>query len=414
LCGFGEGEAQGFDRGRNRLSDHLTSVEAQLLLEGKLSSERARPVVAHLLRGCQRCKALVARQLPELADDEPAEPELSPNPNAAYDAAIERTLDTVPRCLRGFSSYESFLAQSWAVRHDNPAEMIRLAMLAAIVVGKLNPKHLGAKRVADLACRARIELGNAYRVADRLEEAGSALRLAVESFREGTGNQELQARLFDVHASLCADRRQFSRASKALTLVHAIHAKRGSKHHAGRALVCKGLYQGLANDPEGALRLLNEGFRIIDFERDPHLALACIHNTARFMRDCGRFREARAFLFENLWRYEAHGGFLDRLKLKWVQGQIDQGLGELDCAESDFLEVRDGLTATDLRLTAAIAALDLAVVWVRLGRSGEAKDLAFETVNVLLALGIHREALIALMILRNALGLEIATSILAS
>jgi tetratricopeptide (TPR) repeat protein len=425
------------------LSDHPTPVEVELFLAGKLLPERARPVVAHLLRGCQRCKALVALHVPAMTgDDETAEPEISPALDAAYDRAIDRALEAVrqhehkatrerattkaltariaskklaalfdaPPYLRGLPAFESLLEQSWAIRHDNPAEMVRLAMLATLIAGQLNPKRLGAKRVVDLECRARIELGNAYRAADRLDEADSALRLAAELYLEGTGDEQLRARLFDVQASLYADRRQFSRASDALTIVHAIHAKRGDKHLAGRSLVSKGIYTGLANDPEGALRLLGEASILIDHEGDPHLALACIHNTARFMRDCGRLREARTLLFENLWRYEAHGGTLDRLRLKWVQGQINSDLGELGRAERDFLDARKGFKAVGRRYDAAILGLDLSAVWMRQGRNGEAKSVAFEAVDVFLSLGIHREALIAVMILRDAFEMEVATT----
>jgi tetratricopeptide (TPR) repeat protein len=141
---------------------------------------------------------------------------------------------------------------------------------------------------------------------------------------------------------------------------------------------------------------------MIDAGREPRLALTVVHNIAFFLVTCGRFREARTLVWQNLARYDEHGGKLDRVKLHGLRGLICAGLGELDRAEEYLLAARQGFEETGVRYHAAIAGLDLAVVWLRQGRRREARDLVLECVRVFLELRIHREALAAVLVLQRA------------
>lgn len=317
-------------------------------------------------------------------------------------------LAEAPSDLKGLPAYEAFLEQSWRLRNENPEEMVRLAMYATLVAGKLEPEIHGVKQVKDLQCRAWAALGNAYRVADDLDAADFALGRAAELYLEGTRDELLGAHLFDLQASLFGARRAFGAALQTLDVVHEIYLRHGDTHRAGRALITKGSYSGLANEPEEAIRLLQRGLAMIDAEREPRLALSAVHNTAFFLVTCGRFREARALIWQNLPRYEQHGGQLDRVKLQGLRGLICAGLGELDRAEEYLVAARRGFEETGVRYHAAIAGLDLAVVRLRQGRRKEARDLVLDCVRVFLELRIHREALAAVLVLQRAFekGLE--------
>ncbi|HEY0553544.1 MAG TPA: hypothetical protein VGG20_04715, partial [Thermoanaerobaculia bacterium] len=110
--------------------------------------------------------------------------------------------------LAGLGIFEAFLAQSWSIRFDSPDEMIRLAEVAVEVSRGLGGK-IPSKRVADLQARARGELANALRAADRLRSAQLAFGEAYTCLQRGTGDPYLKARLFDLEASLLGTLREF-------------------------------------------------------------------------------------------------------------------------------------------------------------------------------------------------------------
>lgn len=118
--------------------------------------------------------------------------ELCAEMDAAYDAAIDRALAKV----------QGLLERCQALRFDNPRKRVDLALLATLAAGQLSPKRYDPRQIADCQCRAWIELGNAYRVADKLDDAAVALDQAAELLHEGTGDEGLEARLHDVQTSL--------------------------------------------------------------------------------------------------------------------------------------------------------------------------------------------------------------------
>ena len=411
------------------MAEHPTQDELQDFFAGSLPAGRARFVVAHLLRGCAICSTALPSEAETLLGTAPAAQQESPR----YDEALDRAfaahrwhgldalkqrakarealaliqaggiegLAEAPSEFKGIPACEALLEQSWALRHDNPQKMLELANMAAILADQQDPSIHGARRIADLRCRAWAALGNAYRVADELESSEWALGRAAELHLQGTGDEVLAARLLDLQASLCGAQRRFPAAMEALDAVYSLHRRRGDNHLAGRALLKKGIYTGHANNPEGAVRLLTQALSLIDDERDPQLTLSAIHNIAWFLVDCGRFRQARAMVWENRGRYEQHGGRIDRVKLRWLQGLIDAGMENVASAEQALVEARQGLDEAGLRYHSALSGLDLASILLRQRRGSEAREMVLESTGVFLELRIQREAMGAVLMLRQ-------------
>jgi tetratricopeptide (TPR) repeat protein len=405
------------------VSDHISSEDLHGLLTGSLDKDRVRQTVAHLLGGCAGCRSamVLAAQAP-LRRPFPRNPQSSEIPadlDAAYEGAIQRALETArrkrggarPQEPRPAGTVEALLQRSWELRQDDPQEMLRCALLATIEAGKLDPEPLGAAWVEDVRCRAALELGNAYRVANRLQEAEDALGEAVERFRQGTGDDRLKARLLDVQASLYGDLRYFDLCFAALDAVIALYRELGESHLVGRALITKAVHTRYANDTPRAIDLLQEGLSLIDPEADPKLAVNSVHNLAWLMVDCGRYREARRILWESLPHNGEHVGHLDRLKARWLEGRVNAGLGKLALAERDLQAAREGLEAAGLPYTAAIAALDLAELELRRGQPEPAEALALQAVGVFLSLEIGREAQTAVRFLEAAAKRRLMTGV---
>jgi tetratricopeptide (TPR) repeat protein len=409
------------------VNEHPTRAELEGFVWNRLPSERVRQVVAHLVRGCDPCRAMLAEHFCGLIGvGEPPDATLSPQEEASYDVALDRAfafalhkarkqealsllsdpslegLPEVPPHLQGIPLFEALLERSWSLRHESPEQMVRLADWARLLSEKLEPEELGECQVADCQCRAWMELGNAHRVADELEEAEEALGRATELFLQGSRDELLAARLFDVQASLYSSCRRFDLAATALDLVFAIYRRRGDKHLAGRALISKGIYLGYQGESEEAIRLIEDGLRLVDERRDTRLVFLAIHNQTTLLVDSGRFREARMALFNLKRRGIDPGGRVNELKVRWLDGYINAGLGELDRAEAALREVQQGFEAMELGYKAALAGLQLGAVLLRQGRNDDASREVLAASDVFIALGIGREAGASLLLLRDA------------
>jgi tetratricopeptide (TPR) repeat protein len=301
---------------------------------------------------------------------------------------------------------ESLLARSQACRHHDPEQMILLAERAAAIAAELDPYAYGVELTADLRARCLAELGNAHRVADDVESAERAIRRAVEESTRGTQDPLLLARIMDLTASLRGAQRHFGEALELLDAVYRIYESHGDRHNAGRALISKGLYTGYDNDPAEAVRLLSAGLALIHPASDPKLVLSAVHNLITFLADGGRFREAQRLLRCTRQAYDTEGDRLNFIKLRWLEGRIAAGLGHRRQAEQYLLQARQELAAAGLHYHAAVASLDLAAVWLSQGKTAETRTLVEELVATFQARRIAREALAALVLLKEAFDLD--------
>jgi len=415
------------------VNDHPTPAELERFVWNRVTQERSRAILAHVVRGCGTCRSSLAPHfagLTGLAD--PPAPMLSAQESAEYDTAIGRAFSTVlerARELRETRRREAFaqladaspdelpepleplrrvpalahlLQRSWQLRHESPLEMLRLAEEAQKMAAGLDSAALGERFVADLQCRVLVELGNACRVSDDLVRAELTLGDATELFLQGTEDEMLASRLFSVQASLLGDARRFDLAETALDLVFAIHRRRGDRQQAGRALIKKGIYAGYQGNTEDALLLIEQGLELVDEQKDPRLVYVALHNQARLLLDAGQVREARIALWKAKARGLDPGGRVNELRVRWLEGQINAALGELERAEAALVEVKRGLQEAGLGYKAAMAGLELGAVRLRQAHSEAAAREILAAADVFVSLGIGREAGASLLLLRQA------------
>jgi tetratricopeptide (TPR) repeat protein len=307
---------------------------------------------------------------------------------------------------------ESFLERCRSLRHSDPEGMQMLATLAVVLAERIEPRGIQETEIADLRARAWAELGNARRVTGDLAGAETDLGRAFQRADQGSGDRPLLIHLMDLTASLFTDQRRFSEAFGLLDQVERMHRATGDLHATGRTLVSKGIAAGHALDPEEAIRFLAEALRLLDPRRDPKLVWAAVHNLLSFLVDVGRLVEARRLLTASRSLYTAYAEALDQLKARWLEGLIAAGLGENTAAEQAFGEVRAGFSEAELPYDAALVSLDLAAVWLRNGRHREITGMIDETVAVFRARNIRREAIGALLMLREACERQGATAAL--
>ena len=419
------------------MSAHLGPEDLSASSRSALSPERRREILSHLLTGCKACRAAIgwnrrvreSLHVPETplawrvaSYDQPVASSfeqairlkrvLEEQRQVAEEAtALLASGDGLPSIPEqaGLGLYEALLQRVSALRHDDPQEAVRLARMAVTVADGLDPATYGDRQVADFQARAWGELGNILRAADNLLEAERAFEHAFEVLERGTGARTLEARLHDLHASLLGTQRRFELAFFALDVVRELYREIGDSHAMGRVLIKKALYLRYSGQPEEALRVNAQGLDLIDEKRDPELSFTALKNHLSHLVDCGRFREAKRLLFRNRQRFQA-AGRIPRLKVRWMEGCIRYGLGELAHAETAFLEAKKGFEDAGLGFAAALSSLDAAQVEMRLDRPAEAESLVTGAAAVFTALGIHREALSAVMLLKEAFERRTATA----
>lgn len=318
-------------------------------------------------------------------------------------------MQNLPRRMGGLARMEALLARSWELRHENHALMIQFASAAVFCAQQLNVRKYGLQRVFDFQCRAHAELGNAFRVSDQLPRAARLLAHARQLFEQGTGDEVLEIRLVELEASLAVDRRQFGLACNNLDKVLRFHRRTGDRHLAGRTIILQGLYTGYAGDPEKGFQLLGEGLALLDEARDPAVAYAAVHNQLLSLIDSGLFDEARKFRVRHSRQLANHWGRVNEIRFRGLEGRIDAGRNKHARAEATFREVKQGFEEAERTYDAAIISLDLAACLLAQGKAGESEEVVREAAKVFSALRIEREALAAVIMLRQAFEARKAT-----
>ena len=408
------------------MSDHPTPEELTALAQGHLPPRRVLEVTLHLVNGCPSCQPVV---LPALDRQAAAGAEET----GSYDDVVKRVFRTalrqreaygqeldqvrkivselagggpealaeIQRRESGVPLVEALLERSWSLRYQDPAATVEHARLATIAAAKLDLGPEGATRTADLRCRSWAELGNALRITEDLDGSEEAFDTALAHWTAGTLDETLLARYLDLRASLYRTRRQFGPAQAALAVACSIYLRYGQRHLAGRTLLSQAIFANVAGEPEVALQLVGKCLSLLDEHLDPELVATAIYNQIWFLPNCGRFDEARKLLFLNRGRLLRTEGRIPALKLRWVEGRIDAGRGQLARAEMAFREVCEGFEALGLGYQATLVTLDLAAAVLRQGRAAEARGLVLEAAEAFTALRIHREMLMAVLYLKE-------------
>ncbi len=415
------------------------------LLEGFLLSNLAptevKTTTAHLLSGCDHCRAEMSPLATAMFSSGAPETQISAAEEAAYDRVIsdafaralthEHTLTLerdagrreaeailaqlqteVPELPEGSSSWgscEALVEKSRSLRHTDPVAMLHLAKLARQAADRLDPEIYGTEQRMDMQACAWAELANAYRLNEDLSQAEKAMARALDLRTQGTGDPLLYARIADLNASLLFYQRRFKEVFRMLDLAYEIHRRYSDSHEVGRVLILKGIYTAEAGRPEDGLPILVRGLTMIDRGRDAYLVFQALHNVLALRVEIGEYGTARRQLQRMRPLYAAHASWLDLVKLHRIEGEIAAGLGDLATAEATFQQIRHDLEHAGRGFHAVLASLDLVNVWLRQGRTAEVQGLVAEIVTTCQALGVQREALSALHMLQDALEREQAT-----
>jgi len=311
----------------------------------------------------------------------------------------DRELQTCPLCQR-------LIDGALDLVHADMPPAAELAELAIAVSQELDAGRYGAGLVNDLKARAWAGLGEVLRNQADLRAADGALAVAETLLGIGTGDVFEEARLLELKALVRRDQHRLDEAHGLLDDVIAVYRQYRDFHLVGRAFVQKGSAHGAAGELEPAVRWLRKGLGLLDPTRERRLELSARHNLMLYLHESGRDQEAWFLLKASRPEFLEHGGELLNLRLRWLEGKIQQALGQLREAEQALAEARAGLLGQEAGFSAALVCLDLASLYAAQSRPEEMRRLAEEMLPIFRSRDIHREAIAALIVFQQAVRME--------
>lgn len=314
---------------------------------------------------------------------------------------------------------ELLCRKSKEIAPSDAVQAVETAELAVLVADALRDDDpVETQWLYQLRSHAWAHLANAYRVAGDLSRAESAMNTAEqwqEAGEEGVGDVlEHGPTLLNLKASL---RIAQGRYPEALDLLdRAFEQSRVCErdpHLAGRILIKKVYTLLESNDLDRAIPVLREAEALIDPAREPRLLLCARHNLLDHLSKAGRYSEARALLPEVQTLSRSAGSQLDRVRLRWAEGRIAAGLGDVEGARLALSSAQRDFLEQEIAYDAALVSLELAALLLQEGRTDEVRELAREMIPIFHAQDVHREALAALAIFQAAAAVDAATVELA-
>ncbi|HEX5717494.1 MAG TPA: hypothetical protein VF179_15150 [Thermoanaerobaculia bacterium] len=404
---------------------HLSLETMAKWLTGRLEhDDMLREVVPHHLEQCPACRDTY-RELQKLKeevghwDEEVVLLESRDAPELA--AQLQDTPDGDDRdgrvegddILHTWGLCQLLLRRSLAAVRQDPGAAFGLADNAVRLTAHLGESY-DSQWVLGLRARALAVRANARRVLAELRSADADFRKAraclSRSAMEGT---RFEAEILDLESSLRRDQRRFGEAQQKADRALALYRENEDAHGVGKVYLKKAKILEESNELEGAIELLRNPLEWIDPGSEPQLYASARYNLLCGFIHAGRHQEAHDLLNEVRELFRGAAQPLDRVRLRWAEGNISWGLGRVDEAEAAFREVQRQFLDLKMGINAALVALDLAVLLSEQGRTRELKPLAVELLAAFESREIHRESMAVLILFQRACEEERLTAELA-
>jgi transcriptional regulator with XRE-family HTH domain len=300
--------------------------------------------------------------------------------------------------FRRWALCELLCEESIRAAGDSADRALELANLALHLAGLTPGEEAWRQRLQGYAWA---HVGNARRVKGDLPAANEAFERSQTLWTVGIPGDSgplNEARVLGLRSSLLREQRKFVEALELLNQALALSKESETQY----LLLNKAKLLEEADDSRGAIAALQMAAPIIELEGQTRFLLLLKHNLALSLCSLGRYREVEKQLpgLEEL--AITVGNDLDKLRLHWLKGRFFAGLGWKEKAISAFSLVREGLVFREIAFDAALVSLEMAVLYLEGRQLEEVKNLARQMASMFQMQGIHREALAALMLFRDA------------
>ncbi len=263
----------------------------------------------------------------------------------------------------------------------------------------------------DALARAIAYKANALRSLGRLPEADERMRNARSLVRcEDVTDTLVYAEIDAIEGVLRKDQRRFKEAAELLARSASLFQLAGERTEAARSLLTLGLMYYDRQETGKAIETTEAALVHLSPEAEPHIYVCGRHNLALFLVEEGKYDAAADLLQADAELYERFADSWTVLRRTWLLGKIAFATWRLEEAEQAFVAVRRGFILQGNGYDAAMVSLDLALLYLKEGRTGEVKPIAAEMHTLFGAQEIHREAAAALLLFQEAAEREALTS----
>jgi tetratricopeptide (TPR) repeat protein len=327
-------------------------------------------------------RALAARQQARLLWER-----LKRQPPAQRRALVEERPE-----LRSWALCELLCAESIKAAADDADRAVELAELALRIADLAPGEQTWRWRVQGYAWA---HVGNARRVKGDLRGADEGFSTSGKLWEAGApADPGLldQALVPGLEASLRIEQNRLNEAS--ILLEHALAADKGGlrKH----LLLSKARMFEWSGHYDLAISTLQQMSSLLSQEGDQRLLCVQRFNLGTNLCHAGRYREAEALLPELRELTSRLGNGLDSVRLRWLDGRIASGIGLVEEALLALSQVRSEFVSRGIAYDAAVATLELALLFLQQERIAEVKVLSRQMAPIFQAQGVHGEALAAL------------------
>lgn len=303
---------------------------------------------------------------------------------------------------------ERLCQESRNVASDSAKSASRLASLALRAGSLVRGEDLFCCQVKGFAY---VHLANAWRVAGRIRWAEKAFALGQRLWEAGVGTKYdfLPAwRLRDLEGSLLRDQRRLTEALEALEMARQVAPGEAWAH----ILINRAATLSQMVEPEAAISTLWEAEPLIDSEKEPRQPFLWSFLMAVNLCHLGEYAEAEDMYWQAQGLAE-QGKALDQVRLDWLKGRIEAGIGHREEALSLFEKVQAVFKEGAMAYDYALVSLEAGTVLLEQGCFAEVQVLAKELEWTFKDEGIHKEAAEALELFRRAAMAETASANLA-
>lgn len=361
---------------------------------GSLSAHQAFELHLHLLSQCPECTRRVLEyfgfdSLEDLARvDSPATvlDAISQRRQGEAEVAWLESLPPAERLARAESEtalhrlevIEALLARTRELWVSAPDEARGWAEVALAAAQHIAPGGMGWFDCAETTARAWAYLGNVLRILSDLRGAEDAFRQADVLLARGIFDELVEAEVAALKASLLRALRRVPEALNSAQLAVRLYGDCDCWHLQGKQLLNCAHIRSQAGDLENALKDLERAVPLLNPREEPRLTYVAVETELYLLCELGRFEEARSRTAAVWDLARAHGSSTDHLRVRWCEGRIARALGPAGEAERAFHEVREGFIREGIGYDAALASLDLALVYAEQGRTREVRELAVQ------------------------------------
>jgi tetratricopeptide (TPR) repeat protein len=290
---------------------------------------------------------------------------------------------------------ELLLQKSRELAREAPEQARQAMELAVTAAEQLDLDVYGAPIVQDARASAWAYLNGTQRVQADLRSAEASMTTAGRLLKVGKSQlPRARAELLTLQASLRAYGGRFEEALGLLNRAATLYRRQGDRHLLGRTLLKKGTVLGNAGRPDIAVRLIRHSMDLIDPPREPRLMVCATHNFIWFLNENGQAGEAASSLQSARRLYRQAGDRQHLGRLRWLEGKLAPCLVG---AEGALSEARDTLAREGLSYEAALAAMDLALLYAGESKGAAMRRLADQMLPLFRSGAMYRETMVALL-----------------